>query len=497
MPPVSPSPVTSSLSARLPFPTGAGQAALATQPSQDDGYKDECLGDDFLSTHWLPPSHERAERYRKANIFQGGKAPVLSKLLPRCGKRGSSGAAAAASDPDGEVGAAEAGEVNGDGCDAQGQPPEGQAAEESGQEPVDVDLAQLGVGAELHFDLLKAFLRGFAVLLLLNIPALLLYRSGARLAKENADLLGSYVFTLGNIGQERNVLNGTALSTTFPLRAPVLNLELELSHKEAKTLLASMEVATCLVLAFLAVSVSNRITQAKQRHRRRVLTTKDFAVYVTNLPTDVTKAEIIEHFSELYPLDRPDWKGRAPPAHSGRPKLPVQDLAHVGGDQRYEGKWVADVVLARRNGRILRTALEHKDKALEIRRLRAQMKRYGPATAPAGKVDPARFARYRRQLQALEDRMRRVAQQLERDPRVAEAEQECVGAFVTFEYPESAQRCLDDYNSMNLLHLCCCFPHRLLFNGRDRLKIRPAPAPDDVMVRCKWIVGELVGRCLK
>ena len=485
--PLSPSAATA---APLAAPTAAGHAHLETQPSQDDGYEDERLGDDFLASPWLPPSHERAERYREANTFREGRAPILPKGL--CGRghggsRGGNGGGAGQQSPapsptplDDEQGAGAVEAARGE-RQPQQQQDQGADAEAEGEQER-ANLSELGVGVHLHFKLLKALFWGFLVLAVLHLPALLLYRSGARLPRDKVDLLGSYRFTLGNMGIDPLWDLDGAGDVAIPMHFPGLGITLFPSPHDAGVILASCDVVSCIVFAFLIVYTHHIIGHAKREHKRRVLTTKDFAVFVTGLPKHVTKAEIINHFSDLYPLNRPDWKGRPPPPPTGRPKRPVADLAHVGGDRRYEGRWVAEVVIARRNGEILQTALQHKDKALQIRRLRAQVKRYGPTTAPEGGADPVLFQRYQRDLDKLEASMRGVAQQLERNPSVSRAEQESVGAFVLFEYPESARRCLEDHNSMNLLHFFC-FQHTLLFNGRHRLTVRPAPAPDDVMVR--------------
>lgn len=51
--------------------------------------------------------------------------------------------------------------------------------------------------------------------------------------------------------------------------------------------------------------------------------------------------------------------------------------------------------------------------------------------------------------------------------------QRCVGAFVTFNNPLSLHRCLGDYSKRHWLP--GRYPQPMLFDGRHRLKVTPAP----------------------
>lgn len=98
---------------------------------------------------------------------------------------------------------------------------------------------------------------------------------------------------------------------------------------------------------------------------------------MVGFPRDAKKEAVIEHFSRLYPLNDFDWKGRPPVI--GRLREPVRDTAN-SADERYLGKWVSEVTLARRNGRKLRTFLSNDEKTQQLKRIRAYMKMYSEGT---------------------------------------------------------------------------------------------------------------------
>lgn len=155
----------------------------------------------------------------------------------------------------------------------------------------------------------------------------------------------------------------------------------------------------------------------------------------------------------------------------------MSDLVHVDGDERYSGKRVAEVTLAKKNGRELHRYLTHGEKALRLKRLCTYLKKHRPT---AGRNTEPDYSRAEHRLAKLEKDMAAIAHSLRKDARRSKTELECVGAFVLFEYPESAARCLQDYNSPNLFARRC-LPRQLLFQGCHRLVVQLAPAPDDVV----------------
>lgn len=135
-------------------------------------------------------------------------------------------------------------------------------------------------------------------------------------------------------------------------------------------------------------------------------------------PRDARKEAIIEHFSGLYPLNDFDWKGR-PPA-LGRLREPVRDTAN-SSDERYVGKWVCEVTLARRNGRKLRTFLLNDEKTLQLKRIRAHMKMYSPNTPllDGRGASEDQYQAFEKKLNELGAEMETIAERLAKDKQLA------------------------------------------------------------------------------
>lgn len=45
-------------------------------------------------------------------------------------------------------------------------------------------------------------------------------------------------------------------------------------------------------------------------------------------------------------------------------------------------------------------------------------------------------------------------------------DKEVVAAFITFDYPESQCRCIDDYSTFNQFPWSLCYPEQLKFRGK-------------------------------
>ena len=262
--------------------------------NEDDEDDDEHLGADFLDSPCKPPSIQRALMHREAVIFHKGHAPLCGDAASR----------------------------------------------------KQIHLSDLGIGLRLHFNFIRVLIISFALLLVFNLPALVLYSSGSRIKEEQQDLLGLYALTPGNLGSVDSLSSSRWLTVCFFGRDGCIRVAY------AAVFLAAMDALSCLVFAGMIWYLGRMVQHAKMHQSKTILSVKDFTVHVTNFPPDVQKEDSIDHFSALYPLDGADWKGRAPPA-MGPPKLPVSDLVHVGGDERYSGKWVAEVTLVQKNGQEL------------------------------------------------------------------------------------------------------------------------------------------------
>lgn len=323
----------------------------------------------------------------------------------------------------------------------------------------------LGAGVQLYFSFLRIMIVVFFFLFVLSLPSLELYSSGTAIAQEARDFLGFYAMTLGNIGTDKGSGRKVAgIHGTW------------ISLGSAAQILTAFDFLSCLVF-FVGLAVLRTEVQ-RVKKSKHLLTAKQFAVYVTGLPPDCKKSEIVEHFTLLYPLDKNDWKGRAPPL--GKEKLPVIDVGNTD-DPMYYSSWVAEVAMARRNGHRLRTYLLNSSKTAMLKRARAKMKMYAPNTSlqQGEGANPIKYERYEKELDKIGGEMAQIMDSLAKNEN-AKRERDCVGAFIIFEYPESARRCLDDHASSNFRNWCK-YPKYLLFKNR-RLRIVGAPEPEDVLV---------------
>ena len=90
---------------------------------------------------------------------------------------------------------------------------------------------------------------------------------------------------------------------------------------------------------------------------------------VRNVPPDVTIEDLIEHFSKLYPLDKPDWYRRPP--IEGAEKVKFFDNSGISA---HLDSWVADCNIHRKIG-VFILAFKEKQSLMErMYRQRALMK---------------------------------------------------------------------------------------------------------------------------
>ncbi len=99
---------------------------------------------------------------------------------------------------------------------------------------------------------------------------------------------------------------------------------------------------------------------------------------MTDIPVDISPEQLIAHFSNLYPLDKPDWKNR--PAVLGA--RPVIDTSN-SGNSFCKDTWVAECVIHKRIGGFLRTFKQQQHKMSDLYHARAEMKMYAENTPHA------------------------------------------------------------------------------------------------------------------
>ena len=151
--------------------------------------------------------------------------------------------------------------------------------------------------------------------------------------------------------------------------------------------------------------MQHRIRTIDRETGFQTTTTADYAVEVHgNMPKDATEEELIAHFSDLYALDKPDFRNRPPfeAKHKNHCSVqseglvnPVQNISHItDGGSKYMGKWVAEVSLYRNDGNALMKYLKLSGIQEKIRHFRGVVKKHSEDTpyvkgADAKKVEKA------------------------------------------------------------------------------------------------------------
>jgi hypothetical protein len=283
---------------------------------------DENLGEDFESTPWLPPNIEIAEEYKSNNVFREGNSSSFS-------------------------------------CNI-------------------TDAMDLGAGVVLYFKFVKTFAICFFLMSLLSLPSLIFSISGSNVPLENQDAMGLYVFTIGNIGYNKdsptyaedlichdpkNIIgvNGTCIHIG----------DSEIPSLHVSQLMTAFEFLQ-IVLFFGTIYYLNDSTdKVKESIERSECSASDYTIIVKGIPDDATVNQIVSHFSKAYNLDTQDWKGRPPV----RGAYPVNDCVNSDMPQCLN-TWIADCVVHTKIGSVIKSFVKQQDLMKNIYHLRAKLKMY-------------------------------------------------------------------------------------------------------------------------
>ena len=94
-----------------------------------------------------------------------------------------------------------------------------------------------------------------------------------------------------------------------------------IAAKDGAVVVVVLDLACCLGLVVLMAWLANAIDESERGGGKETLSASDYhGVRRAGLPAGATREEIVEHFSTLYALDRPDWEfpGTADAATCGR-----------------------------------------------------------------------------------------------------------------------------------------------------------------------------------
>ena len=304
---------------------------------------DEHLGEDFLATQWVPPKIQKAADFKGEQIFLGSE---IKRSKIKLVKNTSLG---------------------------------------------------IGMGVFFHFEKSMAVLLG--CMTILTLPALIFSVYGKGIAIESRDTLGLYRFSIGNFGYDQlsddYILSSNCTTTDPTILAPEGStscftiLDFKISTQVAANILIILELLQ-IALYFIVVW---HLSRAFKRFKRRKgdkgsMLLSDYTIQVTHLPRDVTKEELIEHFSSLYQLSDVDHKHR-PPVEKAEPITNVENTL----DQSYMNSWVACVYIHKEIGPFMHAYREKLKLYDKMYKARAIMKMYAPNTQHFSGPNPTKVKR--------------------------------------------------------------------------------------------------------
>lgn len=234
-----------------------------------------------------------------------------------------------------------------------------------------------GEGYALYFQLTRSLTWCAFYMFIFSLPSLLFAYYGNGVSEINQDLLGVYQFTIANIGHDvtsDTYATDSACSTISADTAcvHVYDEKYEFTMRQVSSILTVIEIIQTITLLSTIYHIHRSIRPLHRevlKSNSKSMKISDYSILVTNVPKDVTKQELVDHFSGLYYLDYPDWC-RRPPV---RGAVPVRNIGNTS-DPIYLNSWVADIAVYASTAKYVRCYLKKRELYKELYRLRAQMK---------------------------------------------------------------------------------------------------------------------------
>tara|TARA_A100001035_G_C27764624_1_gene492998 strand:- start:102 stop:1211 length:1110 start_codon:yes stop_codon:yes gene_type:complete len=242
----------------------------------EEAHDPEGLGEDFERTQWLPPSLKEAYLAKAEKILHHGEGSIWSTKVCH--------------DPD------------------------------------------LSAAACLYFQFMKTMGTAMAYMTILALPAMIFSYFGSRTPEISQDDIGLYLFTLGNVGYDKDS-DSYAVDSLCTGKSPAITngtcihigTYLELDAYYGANILAALEfVQVCVFLLFVYILDVKRRRLMKENENEET-TIRDYSVMVTGLPEDCRPENLLAHFHNLYKLNEQDWQNRVRVAGA----KPMMNLEHA------------------------------------------------------------------------------------------------------------------------------------------------------------------------
>jgi hypothetical protein len=248
----------------------------------------------------------------------------------------------------------------------------------------------IGHGLPLYFLFVKVFAITFFLMSIFALPALVFSFYGHGTLAQEQDASSFYKLSIGNIGYNPASDNFLTKSNCTKSHSPDMQcltiLSEEFTILQVSGILMVCEMIQVFLFLIAICSLSWAHSTIKHKLDDRTCSIIDYSVMVENIPIDTTVDELIQHFSTLYVLNQPDWKGR--PAVDG-----AETVKHITNTNvaAHRGTWVAEATIFKRIGAMIRSFKDKQKLMDELLRCRAKMKMYNDDTCHANGPDPKRF----------------------------------------------------------------------------------------------------------
>ena len=334
------------------------------------------------------------------------------------------------------------------------------------------------------------------------------------------DPIGFYRYTFGNLGYDDKSTGFASASQCSDSSSSVCinGFGSRVKLQTALNIIATFEVLQVLCFVIALIRMRLFIYSSDHSASDSHLTASSYAIMVTNLPSTVSKEELLEHFSSLYQLETLDWRGRKPIMNV----RPVSEIENTG-EKIHLGTWIAEIVLHKRIGYLLHIFKSQELYMTNLRKYRAFSKR-----AKYFKNEKS-HRKYERKIRAEELKISIISGDVLRksgvilnfdidenqallDMQVSNlilsSEENKLGlkknnleeavrqrsiydsveapsntAFICFQYNESFVRCISDYGRYNSFPLNFFYPKKLYLPKypEHKLKVAVAPPPEQVI----------------
>ncbi|KAG6974857.1 hypothetical protein JG688_00002848 [Phytophthora aleatoria] len=165
------------------------------------------------------------------------------------------------------------------------------------------DIAELGIGMELYFLLIKYLSWAFFTMGIVSLPAIIVNYYGDGVTAKMVDPLQLAYASLGNQGVNPDIASDP--SQCLPLggidcTGATVNTPFTTDPQKVAWIVTSSDAIYSFVFLVVYLLFRRRARRAIDTHQNEHLTPAKYAIFVRGLPPDATAQEVLEHFNSRY-----------------------------------------------------------------------------------------------------------------------------------------------------------------------------------------------------